>query len=112
MMNNLLQEVNIALGEINNIIDSRSIPTPHELANILTREKVLAAWEKEGNLISLFGGSILFRCVGMITFLTHYLKTPEEGAGNILILHGTDKNSELRGKLIYDVLGVVQSQQE
>ncbi len=39
MINNLLQEVDIALGKINDIIDSRNISAPHELANILTREK-------------------------------------------------------------------------
>ncbi|HDK2282008.1 TPA: hypothetical protein PRX76_004908, partial [Escherichia coli] len=37
MINNLLQEVDIALGKINDIIDSRNISAPHELANILTR---------------------------------------------------------------------------
>ena len=47
MINNLLQEVDIALGKINNIIDSRNISAPHELANILTREKILTAREKK-----------------------------------------------------------------
>ncbi|HFS2583852.1 TPA: hypothetical protein ACHXLU_005528, partial [Escherichia coli] len=69
MINNLLQEVDIALGKINDIIDSRNISAPHELANILTREKILTTREKKGNLISLFDGFTLFHCVGMITFL-------------------------------------------
>ncbi|EHW20977.1 putative membrane domain protein [Escherichia coli DEC8C] len=47
MINNLLQEVDIALGKINDIIDSRNISAPHELANILTREKILTTREKK-----------------------------------------------------------------
>ncbi|EOR7920477.1 hypothetical protein FYC93_RS27055, partial [Escherichia coli] len=86
MINNLLQEVDIALGKINDIIDSRNISAPHELANILTREKILTTREKKGNLISLFDGFTLFHCVGMITFLIHYLRTPEEKVENIFML--------------------------
>ncbi|HGU7088299.1 TPA: hypothetical protein ACG7V7_004744, partial [Escherichia coli] len=112
MINNLLQEVDIALGKINNIIDSRNISAPHELANILTREKILTAREKKGNLISLFDGFTLFHCVGMITFLIHYLRTPEEKVENIFMLYGADKNNKLRRRLIYDALGIIQSQQE
>ncbi|HDW2991431.1 TPA: hypothetical protein RL806_005488, partial [Escherichia coli] len=110
--NNLLQEVDIALGKINDIIDSRNISTPHELANILTREKILTTREKKGNLISLFDGFTLCHCVGMITFLIHYLRTPEEKVENIFMLYGADKNNKLRRRLIYDALGIIQSQQE
>lgn len=46
MINNLLQEVDIALGKINDIIDSRNISAPHELANILTRKKYLQHGKK------------------------------------------------------------------
>lgn len=46
MINNLLQEVDIALGKINDIIDSRNISVPHELANILIHEKILTTREK------------------------------------------------------------------
>nr|EEY3738458.1 hypothetical protein [Escherichia coli] len=112
MINNLLQEVDIALGKINDIIDSRNISAPHELANILTREKILTTREKKGNLISLFDGFTLFHCVGMITFLIHYLRTPEEKVENIFMLYGADKNNKLRRRLIYDALGIIQSQQE
>lgn len=112
MINNLLQEVDIALGKINNIIDSRNISAPHELANILTREKILTTREKKGNLISLFDGFTLFHCVGMITFLIHYLRTPEEKVENIFMLYGADKNNKLRRRLVYDALGIIQSQQE
>ena len=94
------------------IIDSRNISTPHELANILTREKILTTREKKGNLISLFDGFTLFHCVGMITFLIHYLRTPEEKVENIFMLYGADKNNKLRRRLIYDALGIIQSQQE
>ncbi len=47
MINNLLQEVDIALGKINDIIDSRNISVPHELANILIHEKILTTREKK-----------------------------------------------------------------
>ncbi|EOQ5265656.1 hypothetical protein, partial [Escherichia coli] len=50
--------------------------------------------------------------VGMITFLIHYLRTPEEKVENIFMLYGADKNNKLRRRLIYDALGIIQSQQE
>ncbi|EPB6664791.1 hypothetical protein ACRRFE_004921, partial [Escherichia coli] len=54
----------------------------------------------------------LCHCVGMITFLIHYLRTPEEKVENIFMLYGADKNNKLRRRLIYDALGIIQSQQE
>ncbi len=46
------------------------------------------------------------------TFLIHYLRTPEEKVENIFMLYGADKNNKLRRRLIYDALGIIQSQQE
>lgn len=108
MISGLLNEVNTALEKLYVQLTNIDEISAEHFADLIIEKKVLTLRELNQNLIGILNYGTLTNCIGCLSSLITYLKTPEERHKAIYFFMGLSGKDEKNRDLLTETLDIVR----